>query len=221
MPRIIITEPDTAPQPYRLEIDRIVTKIGRAQDNDVILSDGSSSSYHCKIKRVEGGFILADSDSTNGIKFKGTRYTVIDLKDGQIVQIGDHIDLEFTLTEEEIAQLSTEDFESHEKTSFPSTSKTKDHPKSEEPEAIDSDKSSKSKKRKKNHDDSENKSKRKKASNKSKSSSKSQQVQSRNNKSQGPNMGLSFIIFMILAVLCFLAGLAIRHYQDHSSFIFG
>ena len=86
MPRIIITEPDKAPQPYRLKLDRAITKIGRAQDCDIILTDGSSSSHHCDIKRVPEGFIIEDSGSTNGIKHKGNKLSVIHLEDGKIIQ---------------------------------------------------------------------------------------------------------------------------------------
>ncbi|MFT5904473.1 MAG: pSer/pThr/pTyr-binding forkhead associated (FHA) protein, partial [Cryomorphaceae bacterium] len=123
MPRIIITEPDIKPQPYRLKTDRISTKIGRASDNDIIITTGSASTYHCKMKRIEGGFVLVDNNSTNGIKHDDTRYSVIDLKDGMTVQIGDDIDMEFTLSEDELDILEQEDFEPQQKASFPKKKK--------------------------------------------------------------------------------------------------
>ena len=82
MPRITISEPGKTPQPYRLKTDRQLTKIGRGSDNDIILTAGSASTYHCEMKRVDGGFILDDNDSTNGIKLDETRFSTIDLLDG-------------------------------------------------------------------------------------------------------------------------------------------
>jgi len=225
MPRVIITEPDKAPQPYRLKLNRIVTKIGRAQDNDIILSDGSSSSHHCKIKRVEGGFILADSGSTNGIKHEDCKYSIIDLKDGETVQIGDHIDLEFTLSEEEIEELATEDFESHQRVNFPNENNPKTST-SKELSDVDNSESRKSTNSENNDevDLAEAKPKSKKSSHSesssSKASSRNQNGERRSNQVKQSNAGLSFIIFMILAILCFLAGLAIKHYEEYGTFIF-
>jgi len=216
MPKITITEPDKTPQPYRLKLDRSVTKIGRAQDNDVIISDGSASSRHCEIKRVEGGFILADSGSTNGIKYRDIKYSVIDLTDGLTIQIGDHIDLEFTLSEEEIAELSTENFESHQTASFPNSKDTASKDVIELKEAR-----SKSKQANDAVDLEEAKPKnRPSASTKLRSAASTRIVQQPRRQAKKSNGGLSVLIFMILAVLCFLAGLAIRHYQEHQTFIF-
>jgi len=194
MPRIIITEPGSTPQPYRLKIDRSITKIGRASDNDVIISEPSASSHHCEIKRVEGGFILKDNGSTNGIKEKDVKYSVIDLQDGKTVQIGDHIDLEFTLTEEEIAELQQENFESHQQASFPKNKK----PQAKEKVAVEPQPD-------KDQDEDD-----------AVELKEAKRVQS----AQASSSGLSFIIFMVLAVLFFIAGLAIRHFQDHGTFIF-
>lgn len=253
MPRIIIKEPDRKQQPYRLKINRIVTKIGRAKDNDILIKDGSSSTYHCKIKRVEGGFILVDLDSTNGIKYQGTRCSVIDLKDGETVQIGDDIDLKFSLSEEEIKELSAEDFESHQKVSFPKGRKPKNEEPSDDDDRDKEDKPSSKKKpsakaqSKERHrsddNDEENeenedrektrsKSRNRKKSSRSRSSSSRERDREeedddddrderpRRQQQEKSNASLSFVIFMILAILCFIAGLAIRHYLDHGTFIF-
>jgi len=214
MPRIIITEPGSTPQPYRLKIDRSITKIGRASDNDVIISEPSASSHHCEIKRVEGGFILKDNGSTNGIKEKDVKYSVIDLQDGKTVQIGDHIDLEFTLTEEEIAELQQENFESHQQASFPKNKK----PQAKEKVAVEP---------QPDKDQDEDAVELKEAKPKSKQPAatrprptSSRSVPNRVQSAQTSSSGLSFIIFMVLAVLFFVAGLAIRHFQDHGTFIF-
>ena len=203
MPRILITEPDHTPQPYRFAVDRIVTKIGRGTDNDIILATGSASTYHCKMKRVEGGFILADNNSTNGIKHEETQYSIIDLVDGITIQIGDDIDLKFTLTEEEIAQLSQEDFEPQQKASFPKSNTPveesyEDLP--EEPsEKVVLEEAPKKRKRRPSKD--------------------SPEPEYRDNEDN--NIPTAKIVtFILLAILCFVIGLAIKHYQDNGTFIF-
>ena len=217
MPRIIISEPGKTPQPYRLKTDRIVTKIGRGSDNDIIITTGSASTYHCKMKRIEGGFILADNNSTNGIKHEDTQYSIIDLEDGMMVQIGDDINMEFTLSEEEKETLSQEDFEPQQKSSFP---KSKKEPKSEIKAPVEEDddeivlEEAKTKSKKQPSSDDADKPKLKTNSDKPVATSTPVATIPKS------NSGLSFIIFMILAILFFVGGLAVRHYQDHKTFIF-
>ena len=112
MPRIVITEPDGQSQPYRFEIDRKRVSIGRGSDNDILLTHRSTSSEHCTMERVKGGFILRDQDSTNGIQQDKSLMQVIDLKDGMALSMGD-VTLDFQLSEEEIETLSKEDFVPH------------------------------------------------------------------------------------------------------------
>ena len=112
MPRIVITEPDGQGQPYRFEIDRKRVSIGRGSDNDILLTHRSTSSEHCTMERVKGGFILRDQDSTNGIQQDKSLMQVIDLKDGMALSMGD-VTLDFQLSEEEIETLSKEDFVPH------------------------------------------------------------------------------------------------------------
>ena len=112
MPRIVITEPDGQGQPYRFEIDRKRVSIGRGSDNDILLEHPSTSSEHCTMERVKGGFILRDQDSTNGIQQNKSLMQVIDLKDGMELSMGD-VTLDFQLSDEEIKTLSKEDFVPH------------------------------------------------------------------------------------------------------------
>jgi pSer/pThr/pTyr-binding forkhead associated (FHA) protein len=223
MPRIIISEPGKTPQPYRLKTDRIVSKIGRGEDNDIIITTGSASTYHCKLKRIEGGFVLVDNNSTNGIKHDDTQYSVIDLEDGMIVQIGDDIDMEFTLSEDEKEILAHEDFEPQQKASFP---KSKNDPVSTEVPSEE-------------HDDETILLEEAKAVTKSDSGRSNDDTDFSNPKLRTQtgtdrpisvntpiatqtktNSSLSFIIFIIFAILFFTGGLAVRHYQDHKTFIF-
>jgi predicted component of type VI protein secretion system len=64
------------------------------------------------MERVDGGFILRDQDSTNGIKQGKSLMQIIDLKDGMEISIGD-VMLNFQLSEEEAKTLSDEHFVPH------------------------------------------------------------------------------------------------------------
>ena len=114
MPRICLTIPNATPQPYRFPLDTEVVTIGRSAANDVVVDHGSVSSHHCEMKRVKGGFILADSNSTNGLSLDEAEMEVIDLKDGLDAEVGDVL-FNYQLTEEEQEELSKEKFKSQQK----------------------------------------------------------------------------------------------------------
>lgn len=114
MPRIVITEPDSSAQPYRFELERNLVDFGRGSDNDIILTCRSTSGVHCTMERVDGGFILRDQDSTNGISLDKKRMDIIDLKDGMTIFMGD-VTMDFELSKDEINILSKESFEPHQK----------------------------------------------------------------------------------------------------------
>lgn len=118
MPRVTISEPGKTPQPYRFKLERATINIGRDSENDIIIECGSCSTHHCVMQRVEGGYVLRDEGSTNGIKSDGTPMDVIDLFDGMEVLVGD-IPLKFRLSDEEIEALSQEEFVVHERKKLP------------------------------------------------------------------------------------------------------
>lgn len=109
MPRICITIPNKTPQPYRFPLDTEVVTIGRSAANDVVIDHGSVSSHHCEMKRVKGGFILTDLDSTNGIHLDEEQMDIIDLKDGMDTEVGDVL-FNYQLKEEEQEELAEEKF---------------------------------------------------------------------------------------------------------------
>ncbi|MBK1835281.1 FHA domain-containing protein [Roseibacillus ishigakijimensis] len=109
MPRICLTSPDQAPQPFRFPLDTSLVTIGRRAELDVVLTHPSVSSHHCDMKRVPGGFVLEDHQSTNGTLLNGQEMAVIDLKDGLELEIGD-VHFRYELTEEEKAALAQESF---------------------------------------------------------------------------------------------------------------
>ena len=112
MPKVTIFVQDKIPQPYRFKLEREIINIGRGSDNDIVIDCTSISTHHSVMQRVEGGYILRDKNSTNGIKQEDTLMEVIDLYHGMEVQVGD-TPLTFQLTEKEIEQLSTEDYTPH------------------------------------------------------------------------------------------------------------
>jgi predicted component of type VI protein secretion system len=118
MPRVVITVPGKNSQPYRFSLDRKIVRIGRAADSDIIVDCPSVSSHHCEMRRVEGGYILQDLDSTNGIKAAGTPMEILDLDNDTEVLIGD-ADLDFELTDDEHADLKGEAHKPHAKPKLP------------------------------------------------------------------------------------------------------
>ena len=233
MPRITISEPGRTPQPYRLKTDRKITKIGRGSDNDIILETGSASTYHCEMQRIEGGFILKDKDSTNGILIEDTRFKIIDLEDGITVSIGDDIDFNFELSEEELELLAEEDFEPRQQAAFPKSDPNKKKKAISLDEDDDEDEYEevivRRKKKKKAvsllDDDEEEIVKPKKISSaklnqktEDREQPKPQAVKPMASSTSG-GLGTT-LLFAILAVLFLVGGMVIRHYQDHGKFLF-
>lgn len=107
MPRVTITVPEKNAQPYRFQLDRDVVTLGRGSENDIAIDSGSVSVHHAEMRRVPGGYELHDIGSTNGIKLDGARLTVIPLRNGAVVSIGD-VAFDFLLSDEEIEALSRE-----------------------------------------------------------------------------------------------------------------
>ena len=107
MPRVTITIPDKAAQPYRFKLDREVVSLGRSDENDIVIDSASISGSHAKMRRVHGGYELIDLDSTNGIKKNGVRQERIALSNDIPVSLGD-VEFGFELDAEELAALAEE-----------------------------------------------------------------------------------------------------------------
>ncbi len=193
MPRVIISEPGKTPQPYRFKLDRKIVHIGRGSDNDIVLACRSCSTSHCVMERVDGGYILRDKGSTNGIRQDDTLMDIIDLYDGMEVMIGD-VPMEFNLSDEEIAILSEEEFSTHQKQKLPPVKKkARDHHDDEVEKPIDEPKVSTASPR---------------ASHGHRRSS--------SNTNFGALKTLALIVLMIVAVV---AGMILRHYKDTKEFL--
>ena len=112
MPKLTISEPNKAPQPYGLPIDMETISVGSGAGNDITIDHPSLSESHCRIERVEGGYIIRNLESVNGVKQGDISYRVVDLYDKSEVSIGE-ITLMLELSAEEIAVISEEEYTAH------------------------------------------------------------------------------------------------------------
>jgi len=230
MPRITIIEPNKNPQPYSILTDRDVTTIGRSDSNDIVLDSTSASGNHCTIKRVKGGFILEDNGSTNGISIDDTRFQIIDLEDATEVIIGENITFHISYQEEELELLEEEGFESQQKMAFPNSRRIDQEnieaAQATQPEVTQARINAEQHENQKLSD----------AATGSQMITNSKLVMNTGatagalnitpaniaapvtvaKKSTMPGM----ILFIVLAVGCFLGGMTARHYKDHNLFLF-
>jgi hypothetical protein len=80
----------------RYPIRNTIWRIGRSRDNELVLDDNSISRRHAEIQRgTDGGFVLLDKDSLNGVFVNGEKVGRRELKEGDILEIGD-VFLRFT-----------------------------------------------------------------------------------------------------------------------------
>ena len=77
-------------------LDKQVVTIGSVPGNDIVISDPSVSRKHIGIRRVEGGYEVADFGSTNGVFVNGDRVPKKKLAIGDVVRVG-NIEMIFRL----------------------------------------------------------------------------------------------------------------------------
>ncbi|HEY6278831.1 MAG TPA: FHA domain-containing protein [Streptosporangiaceae bacterium] len=65
-----------------------VLRIGRAQDNDIVIADLGVSRHHAELRKVGDRYQIVDLNSHNGTFVNGQRITTAPLTDGDIVGIG-------------------------------------------------------------------------------------------------------------------------------------
>ncbi|MDA7515756.1 FHA domain-containing protein [Akkermansiaceae bacterium] len=109
MPRVAITISGKSPQPYRFQLNTKKVSIGRSEDNDITIACPSVSSLHCTMERVDGGYILRDRHSTNGISLGDDDMAIIDLRNDSEIKVGD-VKFEYTLSDKELDEIDDEDF---------------------------------------------------------------------------------------------------------------
>jgi pSer/pThr/pTyr-binding forkhead associated (FHA) protein len=65
-----------------------VTRIGRRPSADVVLDDATVSRRHALVMERDGGVVIADDRSRNGLYVNGLRVTQARLRNGDEVQLG-------------------------------------------------------------------------------------------------------------------------------------
>jgi transcriptional regulator with GAF, ATPase, and Fis domain len=64
-------------------------RLGKAQDNDLVLDDDTVSRHHCELTRANDGVHVRDLDSTNGTRVQGARVTEAIVQPGTVLKVGE------------------------------------------------------------------------------------------------------------------------------------
>lgn len=107
MPYVTITTPEGEQKAYSLPLDTDVITIGRGDTCTIKLSDEAASRTHAEIRRVRGGFYIADCQSTRGIQCNGESAPSFALQNGSVITLGNSL-LTLTFSDDEIASLLAE-----------------------------------------------------------------------------------------------------------------
>src|SRR5258708_36016750 len=87
MARLLISSPDG--KKGILELNKLITQIGRGNDKDLGLNDASVSAFHAVVKIQDRSVISADRGSTNGVIINGVKiHRETELKSGDSAVIG-------------------------------------------------------------------------------------------------------------------------------------
>jgi hypothetical protein len=76
-----------------LEPDLGIVRIGRAADNDAVISSQRVSRYHAQLRWIESAWLVYDLDSTNGTFVDDQRVSSarpVAVRNGSILRVGDH-----------------------------------------------------------------------------------------------------------------------------------
>jgi len=87
----------------RYPLDKTPWRIGRGQNNDLVLTDHSVSRLHAEIRANDAGqLVLADLESLNGVFVNDERIASSELREGDTIDIGD-VRMSFTRQDETYA----------------------------------------------------------------------------------------------------------------------
>ncbi len=85
----------------KFTLDKTEITIGRTEDNDICLPHRSVSSNHAKIVFDGGVFRIIDLDSANGILVNSEEYARVDIRKGDIIELG-HVKLKYVAPGEDL-----------------------------------------------------------------------------------------------------------------------
>jgi len=89
--------------PMALDLDKPTT-IGRAEDNTIVLADSTVSRRHAVVEWRDGGFLLRDAGSRNGVFLNGERVEDAPLTSDDRFRVGDRIFTYFAGEERAVTQ---------------------------------------------------------------------------------------------------------------------
>ena len=69
-------------------VDKDEVSIGRSEDNDLVLSDGSVSRHHAKILKTNKGYVISDLGSFNGTRVNGKSIQSSPLRQDDEIRVG-------------------------------------------------------------------------------------------------------------------------------------
>ncbi len=81
--------------------------IGKAPDNDLVLTDDTVSRHHCELVKAPDGIHVRDLGSTNGTKVDGTRIREAMIQPGAVLKIGE-VEVSFRPTVNRVEVLPSE-----------------------------------------------------------------------------------------------------------------
>jgi pSer/pThr/pTyr-binding forkhead associated (FHA) protein len=87
MPKLTIYLPNEEPLRMGFE-DQIEVNIGRASDNDIVITHESMSGHHAQLKLTGDQYVLIDLDSTNGTFLDGAPISQAALHNGARITFG-------------------------------------------------------------------------------------------------------------------------------------
>jgi hypothetical protein len=70
-------------------LENAISRIGRAEENDIVLADLRASRFHAEIERRPEGYVIRDLGSTNGTMVRGRRIHERLLEDGDTMTVGE------------------------------------------------------------------------------------------------------------------------------------
>ena len=85
-PKLIVLSSQFRGKQFELTED--LYTVGRAEERDICIKDGSLSSHHCDLIRSGDTYILRDNDSTNGTRINNVPVTEQELMNSDIIQFG-------------------------------------------------------------------------------------------------------------------------------------
>ena len=99
-PRLVVLNTDLAGREFTC--NKTELKIGRTDDNDIVIDHRSLSRTHCKVVREESGeWRVVDMQSANGLMVNNESYAQVTLRSGDVIELG-HVKLKFVGPGEEV-----------------------------------------------------------------------------------------------------------------------